>query len=44
MRFYRESQWLTKISHIPFYHVFSVFDHYSKGYITIEDIAAFLRS
>ena len=30
--------------HIPFYKLFSTFDHYSKGYITIEDISAFLRS
>lgn len=44
VRFYRESQWLTKIIHIPFYELFSSFDPYSKGYITIEDLSASLKN
>ena len=40
-RFYRESQWLAKIMHIPVYYLFSLFDSHTKGYLTLQDLLKF---
>ena len=37
-RFFRESQWLHKISHLPVYFLFAIFDPFMKGYISVRDI------
>ena len=40
-RFYRESQWLAKIMHVPVYYLFSLLDSHKKGYLTLEDLLKF---
>ena len=40
-RFFRESQWLVKIMHLPFYEVFAKIDSFAKGYITMSELATY---
>ena len=42
-RLFIESQWLHKISYLPIYSIFPLFDKYSKGYTTVSELKNIIK-